>query len=271
MVTLPVAPGALKPLTVVTFCHAQGGRPIYRPWHVENMRRMMAKHLTVPHNFVVVTDHPEEYLGRGHGVHTLWASPRVEATQRHWLFNYNRLGLFDAEIGGKIGERLLCIDLDAIVRENIDDIVSDPAPFKIMALKTRVQLQGGLFLIEPGATAVNPWRAIHEDPTLIKRSHRWVGSDQAVLSELFYGSVPAWDEDDGLTINQFDWPGWRIFFRTGHRKCWDAHAVERLAYYAESDRSLDEPPPVIPRPPLSGRAPNGTNTRVRRYIVARPR
>jgi hypothetical protein len=74
-----------------------------------------------------------------------------------------------------------------------------------------------------------------------------VGSDQAVLSELFYGDVPVWDEEDGLIINRLDWPGWRIFFRTGARKCWDVHAPERAIYYAESGRDLAEPIPESPQ------------------------
>jgi hypothetical protein len=268
----------MKPLTVVTFCHA-GSRPIYRPWHCENLRTMFARHLTVSHRFAVVTDDPDAHRGRGYEVYELWPSPHVEATSRHWLFNYNRLALFDSHIGGAIGPRLLNVDLDMIVRANIDDIVSDFAPFKVLSLKTRTMLQGGLFLIEPGAAPINPWRAIHDDPMLIERSRKWVGSDQAVLSELFYhmtgndpnggNYLPTWDEEDGVVINHFEWPGWRIFFRTGTRKCWDYHAPERLAYYAESGRSLDEAPPVIPRGAQSWRTPGGVSTRVRRYTVTR--
>lgn len=259
----------MKPLTVVTFCHRQGGRPIYRPWHVVNMRAQFAKHLKVPHRFVCVTDDCAAMEAAGIEAFPLWAAPPVKATVRHWLFNYNRLALFDADVGGLIGERLLNVDLDAIIRANIDDIVMDPAPFKIMSLQSRVQLQGGLFLIEPGSQSVNPWAAIHDDPTLIERARRWVGSDQAVLSELFYGNVPTWDEEDGLIINQFDWPGWRMFWRTGARKCWDAHAPEREVYYRESGRSLDEPAPYLPHQAMSGRTPGGLSTRVRRYIVRR--
>lgn len=259
----------MKPLTVVTFCH-QGSRPIYRPWHVENLRRQFTKHLTVPHRFVCVTDDATMDIP-GVEVFPLWDSPRITATLQHWLFNYNRLALFNRDIGGRIGERLLNVDLDMIVRENIDDIVMDPAPFKIMSLKSRVQLQGGLFLIEPGSTSVDPWTAIHEDPGLLIRSRQWVGSDQAVLSELFFGSVPTWNEDDGVIINQYDWPRWRMFFRTGTRKCWSPDMPERADYLRESGRDPHDEGPYIAPPVKSYVTQAGTTTRVRRYTMSRER
>jgi hypothetical protein len=264
-----MAPSALKPLTIVTFCHV-GSRPIYRPWHVANLKRQCAKHITLPHRFVVVTDDVPAYKDTGIDAVPIWASPRdPKSTMQHWLFNYMRLGLFDPEIGGKIGERLLNLDLDMIIRENIDDIVSDPAPFKIMALQSRVQLQGGMFLVEPGSVTPNPWEVLLNDPTIIERSRKWVGSDQAVLSELFYGRVPTWNEADGVIINQLDWPRWRIFFRTGTRKCWLDGAPEREIYLRESGLNHDTAAPFIPSPPRSGRTVGGLSTRVRRYIVTR--
>lgn len=242
----------MKPLTVVVFCF-RGSRPIYFPWQVENARRMLAKHLTVPHRFVCITDDVPAMQAAGIEALPIWDAPAFDATRNHWLHNYVRLGLFDRDIGGRVGERILAIDLDMVIRSNIDDYVSNPAPFRVMAMKSRPWLQGGLFLVEPETfddlVETNPWRML-TTTDIVERSRRWVGSDQAVLSELFYdavraGAIPTYDESHDITIN--DWSdSWRVFFRTGQRKCWDRRMPEYGAYYEQSGRQPDDVPPKPP-------------------------
>jgi hypothetical protein len=215
------------------------------------MRRMIGKHLTVPHRFVCVTDDVPAMEAAGIEAFPIWAAPQFEAKQNYWLHNFVRLGLFDPEIGGKIGERLFSIDLDAIVRRNIDHLVSDPAPFRIMSMLNRTQLQGGMFLIEPGALTPNPWRMLTESDVVERsRRNKWIGSDQAVLSELFYRDVqrgrwPVFNEGHGVAINALDIPrDWAVFFRTGARKPWHTSRPEWAEYYKQSGRALGEKPPV---------------------------
>lgn len=237
-------------LAVVVFAWG-GSRPIYLPWHAENMRRMVAKHLTVPHRFIVVTD--DEAAHRAEGLETLplWRAP-ADTLERgpNWINCYVRLGLFDELIGGTIAKRILSIDLDAVIRAPIDDLVIGNEPFKAMSLKSRDWIQGGLFRVDPGRVFPNPWLALHEDAGIIDRckGRGWIGSDQSILSELFYeevkrGAIPSWNEDDGMAINEFYSP-WRVFFRTGHKKCWQEGMEERAEYLAQSDRI--EVPPDLP-------------------------
>lgn len=235
----------MKPLTIAVLCFV-GSRPIYGPWHVENMRRMCAKHITTPHRFVCITDDVPKMQAAGLDAVPLWEVPKFPIVAQHWLHNYVRLGLFDPTIGGNIGERILSIDLDAVIRRNADHLVSNPAPFRIMALRSRQQLQGGLFLIEPGALDPNPWRALL-DTDVVARSYHWIGSDQAVLSELFYqrvqaGEFPTFNEDDGITINEPN-DSWAIFFRTGQHKCWHPSRPECIDYFYHSDRLTNDLPP----------------------------
>jgi hypothetical protein len=244
-------------LAVVVFAFG-GARPIYKPWHALNMRAMMAKHLTVPHGFIVVTDNEEAHRAAGLETRPLWDAPYIRPTKAHWLFNYVRLGLFSADHGGSIARRILSIDLDAIVRGNIDDMVSHDEPFKILSFKDRQQVQGGLFVVDPGALPIDPWHEfITNTDELVARSRKWVGSDQAVLSELFYrmvydGIIPHWSEDDGVVLNDIS-GDWRVFFRTGALKCWRDEAPERAIYYAESGRDPRVAAPPEPRPdPCNG-------------------
>jgi hypothetical protein len=266
-------------LTVVTTCRI-GARPIYGPWHVLNVREMFRRHLTVPHRFVCVTDDVPAMERAGIEAVQLWPNerPDPESTRQHWLDNYCRLGLL-GDPGKQIGDRILGVDLDIVVRANINSLVETDAPVKFMCLRSRTWIQGGLILATPGALCPDPWRAYNEDDDLIRvaRAEGFCGSDQAVLSLLFYdavsnGEFEHWDESDGVSVNEIDQPDWRIFFRTGDRKCWDDGQPERELYYANCGAD-PATCPDRPRPPLSGRTPGGLVSRVPRYckLPGRPR
>lgn len=247
-----------KDLAVVVFAW-NGSRPIYHPWHAENMQRMVAKHLSLPHRFVVVTDNEDVYKAAGLETYPLWKTPEAPEMERNWIRCYARLGLFDWELGGSIADRILAIDLDAVIRAPIDDLFDGDEHLKMMCLKSRTWIQGGLIRVDPGLVDPCPWYEMHQDKTLFERSRKWIGSDQAILSELFYddvlaGTIPSWNETDGISINEFEMP-WRIFFRTGDRKCWHPGVPEAFEYLSQSGRDgvpeallprIMAPPPMVP-------------------------
>lgn len=233
---------------------------------------MLAKHLTVPHRFVCVTDDVEGMERAGVEAFPIWNLPvQVEASRRFKLNNYIRLGMFDEDIGGRIGDELLSIDLDIVVRANLDSLIPRDVAFKIMCLKSRTWLQGGLFYVRPGLVSPNPWAMLRDHPDIVERARAagYCGSDQAVLSFLFYelavqGELPYWDEDDGISVNELDQPEWRLFFRTGDLKCWHEDAPERALYFAESGA---DPATVPPEPKISKSAttPGGLFSRAASY------
>jgi hypothetical protein len=242
--------GTETDVTVVAFAWS-GARPIYTAWQAVNMQTMMRKHLRIPHRFVIVTDDVPAMEAAGLDAVPIWAVPDIPATRAHWLRNYVRLGVMDPAIGGALGSRVLSIDLDAIVRADITDLVEGPEPFRIMRLMSRQQVQGALFRVDPGRFDVNPWDMLLRDSetNIIDRSRAWVGSDQAILSELFFrkveaGELPCWTEADGMSINRLRQPGWRVFFRTGPKKCWNDGVPERDIYLYESGRA--DVPPSLP-------------------------
>lgn len=228
-------------LTVVTCCWRGSRGDLYQPWHVENLRHMLAKHLTVPHRFVCVTDLPAEDFP---GIETvpMWERPDIEpedreariGTKGHWLDNYRRLGLC-GEHGARIGSRIWWFDLDVTIRKNINDLL----PPEGTALQTldfgRGWLSAGMVYVEPPIEPC-PWRAC-SDPELVARSRRFPGSDQAVLTELYNGKVPTWGPADGVQVNRYNEHGWRVLFRTGNRKPWDRRRQEQAVYLRESGRA----------------------------------
>ncbi len=251
-------------LTFVTTAWA-GARPIYEPWHIVNVDHMLHRHVTIPFRHVVVTDQPDAHRAAGIEAVPLWPvnAPHLPAqTRRCFLNNWVRLGLFDfdlmlfaLDIG--IDDVLVSIDADIVIRRNIDHLFRDLPAFKIMSLKSRCHLQGGLFAVRPGQVEPNPWRVLHDEPDTVAAAHIHGGSDQALLTHLFYGraDVATWNEDDGLAINaQHDDLDWSLFFRTGHKKCWDTRMPEAREYYAQSGRDIEtEARPLDPMaPPLVG-------------------
>jgi len=204
---------------------------------------MVAKHLTVPHDFVCVTDQPERDDWGGIKTWPVWDRPEIEpenpenrvGTKGHWLDNYRRLGLCSHH-GARIGRRILWIDLDVVIRANIDDLI----PEEGTALKTldfgRGWLSAGMVYVEPPIDPC-PWLACFDHETVL-RSRQWPGSDQAILTTLYYGKIPTWGPADGVVVNTYHAHGWRVFFRTGNRKPWDRPRHEQAIYYAESGRGL---------------------------------
>lgn len=228
-------------LTVVTCCWRGARGDLYQPEHVENLRAMLRKHLSVPHRFVCVTDRPDAPEWGDIETYPMWERPDIEpedpkarvGTRGHWLDNYRRLGLC-GEHGQRIGSRIWWWDLDVTIRANIDDLVpAEGTPLQTLDFG-RGWLSAGMVYVEPPLDPC-PWRACF-DPEIVARSRRHVGSDQAVLTELYYGRVPTWGPDEGVYVNKYH-ADWRVLFRTGGRKPWMRHKHERAIYYRESGRA----------------------------------
>ncbi len=224
---------------------------------------MLKKHLTLEFRHTCVSDQPDAHRAEGIEAVPLWPVnvPHLpEQTRRSFLNNWLRLGLFDDLLMMEYlqwvpGDVLVSIDADIVIRRNIDHLFADMPAFKIMSLKSRCHLQGGLFAVRPGQVHPNPWRVLHDDPAAVAASTRYGGSDQALLSHLFYGlaetgALATWNEDDGIAINAQHDLDWSLFFRTGHRKCWDVTMPEAREYYAQSGRDIEtearRPDPMAP-------------------------
>ena len=237
-------------LTFLSSCWA-GARPIYEPWHIVNLDTMLHQHVTIPFRHVCVTDDVPAMQAAGIEAVPLWpvTAQLPPQTKRNYLNNYLRLGMFDRQLMQRClavasGDYLVSIDADIVIRRNVDHLFATQHPFRILSFKMRNHLQGGMIGVTPGEVDPNPWKVLHESPEIVTRAMRWGGSDQAVLSELFYervvsGEIPVWNEDDGIAINaQHERVDWSLFFRTGHRKCWDVRMPEAREYYAQSGRDI---------------------------------
>lgn len=222
-----------EPLTVATFAWA-GERPIYNGWTASNLRRMVAKHLTIPHRFVCITDQPDD-PGFDCETYPLWEGPPIP---RRSLNCFVRLKLATAEMREVFGPRVLWLDQDVVIRGNLDSLLEPDVPFRCLRFLGREFLSAGMVLVRPGEVDPDPWAACF-DTRIVAASKQYTGSDQAMLSALFLervkaGEVPTWGEHDGIALNTVQ-GNWRIMFRTGRHKPWTARAPERELYLAESE------------------------------------
>ena len=91
----------------------------YTPEHVYVLKRMVERHLTIPHKFVCITDSPEEFGGKIDTV-LLDKTTFLPGTMLAKLMLWRR------DIGSIIGERILYLDLDCVIIGSLDPIVDRP-------------------------------------------------------------------------------------------------------------------------------------------------
>lgn len=169
----------------------------YTAQHVNRLERMVAKNLSLPYEFICITDDP---TGVNCRTIPLWDKCRKLGGC------YNRLYVFSEDMKYLIGERFVCIDLDCVVTGPLDRLFSRKEDFIINAYrafrKGREQYyNGGLFLMNAGARK-QVWERWLEggidELASVRREKLLVGTDQAWISHVLGRGECMYDEDDGV-------------------------------------------------------------------------
>lgn len=213
-------------LTVVCW-KWRGWRAIYEPRHVHALKRMVEQHLHMPHRFVCITDDAD---GLECETVPLWDSP-VEHVRSGYPNCFVRLGMFSAEARDLLGGRVLSIDLDCIILNDITPLITDD-DLKIM--KGKASPYNGSLILHRTGTRTWLWEEMSADPIkslqAVRRLERkqgrlYYGSDQSWISYRAAGE-PTWSVEDG--VYQYRWLGSlpipdnaRIVFFAGNDKPWD--------------------------------------------------
>lgn len=111
----------MEALTVATYLWDDpASRAAYRYTadDVRLLKRMVDRHMTVPHGFVCVTDQPEAFAPSD-GIRTVALNRSAHVPGRI----FDKLMTFHPEAGVLIGERILALDLDCVVTGGMDPIV----------------------------------------------------------------------------------------------------------------------------------------------------
>jgi hypothetical protein len=110
------------------------------------MCNMISRNLDLPHRFLCITDDP---AGVSCETYPLWNEPNVNLPQGRPNC-YRRLKVF-GDFGKELGDRLMSIDLDAVITGNITQIVDRKEDFVIWKDVSQSTLyNGGMWCMTPG-------------------------------------------------------------------------------------------------------------------------
>jgi hypothetical protein len=222
---------------------AQLPRRNYGPRHVEILRNSMARHLTVPHHFVCITDHPEK-LPSDIETAPLDRTTYMERTR------FAKLMLFRRDIADILGgNRILYSDIDNVVVGNMDPVIDRTEPLVLYRnpnwpAKRRARFNTSMILLSGGCRPdlyenIN----LKKDPQRLRA--RSGGTDQAWISEQVDHDNPYWDRTHGVynamrigdlenSGIEFDLPDdARIVFFPGKRNPSEKETQERWPWIKE--------------------------------------
>lgn len=185
-------------LTVVTWKWGD----LFSADYVNRSYSMFQRHLRIEHRFVCVTDEPWGLDPRIGFV----PLPRPLADQRC----ARRLAMHDwdfIEDAGLAGERILQVDLDVVLVDDITPLVTNRVvggePYVFWKVGYADVFSGSFQLYDAGV--LNPmWREFAEDPARVLKvaRPRGVGSDQDVLNRYLGDRPPRfhWVDQDGFVV-----------------------------------------------------------------------
>jgi hypothetical protein len=185
---------------------APGYRSQFTPDTVNILRAMVERHLPLPHEFVCVTDQPEGIDPRVRIV-PLWNDHRTVPSP--WGGKnpscYVRLKAFAPDAKEILGARILSLDLDTVITDDLTPLVDRPEEFIIYGDTAKgTPYNGGCWLLTAGArpqvwTQFDPRRS----PALGK-ARGYVGSDQAWLGVILGPHEKKWGPADGMYSYRVD-------------------------------------------------------------------
>ena len=162
---------------------------------VEIRRDALRRHLTVPYEFVCVTDRPDQVP---EGARAVELDHKVFAPGTR----YAKLMLFRRDIASVLGERLFYLDLDAAIVRNIDGIVSREDPLVMLrnvnfGQPRRTFFDTGMLLLSAGVRPdiYEHFNAQHDQR---RREDGITTTDQWWISHCVSPANAAWPEGSGV-------------------------------------------------------------------------
>lgn len=165
---------------------------LFGPEYVQRLRSMLARHLRLDHQLYCVTDAMDEVPAGVIGVpmpteHA--ETPRCR--RRMWQFDRERVEIF--------GPRMLCVDLDMVIVDDITSLVDRAEPLVCWRIGYANVYSGAFILMNTGVLH-GAWDAYRNDPNgyPLKTGER-NASDLAMLNYYLRGeTVAQWTEADGF-------------------------------------------------------------------------
>lgn len=208
----------------------------FKAEYVNILRASVARHYPKPHRFICVTDEPQglantiEVLPQPvtfDGVKNLQGDRFPSCYRRLWNFSHAARAAF--------GDRILSIDIDAIITGDLRPVIDRPGNFIGWTDPKHLwnKVAGGIYLLQTG-TYPHVWEEF--DPAkspLIAYKNNCLGSDQGWMSYKLYPPEQTWTRRDGVYsikwLNKhtgFISPQVRVVSTPGKLKPWDKELQE---------------------------------------------
>lgn len=190
-------------ISVVTFKWKPkpGYRSNFYSGHVNVMRNMVERHYHKPHRFLCVTDDPEGLDPRIEVV-PLW-NDYASVPNPTWPDGpscYRRLKVFSEWFRQYAGDRFVCIDLDAVIVNDITPLWDRTEPFLIFKSHlAHIPVCGSMFMMDTGSQSF-VWRDFNPATSpALSHNAGCRGSDQGWMTYCYRGrNVPGWSNRDGV-------------------------------------------------------------------------
>lgn len=181
----------MTPLSVVTW---KWGAAPFQARHVNVLRAMLARHLHLPHRLYCVTDDPA-------GLDPEIFFVPMPTTYAHTPRCRRRMWQFSRDFGHVVGPRILAIDLDVVIVDDLTPILDRPEP--IVGWKVgHAGVYSGSFLLFTVGALDGAWRRFASDPDGYPQrlQPRGVASDQAMVNDWLktQPAIGTWTEADGF-------------------------------------------------------------------------
>lgn len=178
-----------EPLAIVPW--SWGGK--FGPEYVNRLRAGLERNLAIEHQVFCVTDDPT-------GIDPRVRIVPLPETHRDTPRCRRRMRIFDRDFAAQFGPRILSIDLDVVIVDDLTPVVSRTEPLVCWKVAHAGVFSGSFLLMDAGYLH-RLWQAFEADPELFPRrvSSERVPSDQAMLNAWVKGwKVPHWTESDGF-------------------------------------------------------------------------
>lgn len=240
-------------LDIVTFkWERKGYRSTFTHEHVNIMRNMIERNYPHPHRLTCITDNPDGIDNRVRCIQ-LW-DDFANTPSPHGPANpscFRRLKLWDKWAHDAIGPRILQIDLDMVLVDDVSSLWNRPESCVLWAdnLNPTSPYNGAMQLITPGEFPVwGNFKAYPDNAIASARAKGYFGSDQAQLALWLGKDMPRWTAADGAI-------SWRVHVRKtppGHAHLrYDGRCDASLPIGAKvcNFHGLDDPETVAPLVP----------------------
>lgn len=172
--------------------------------HVNTLKNMVKRNLSMEHEFVCVTDDGAG-LDPEIRVVPLWPNPVPVFGSENRPNCFHRIRAFAPDMKAILGERFVWLDLDAVITGPLDPLFETDADFKMWGgTHPTTPYNGSMVMMNAGARAqvwdkFNPRVSPHKGK---ERGH--IGSDQAWISYCLGPNEQKWSKIDGVYSYRID-------------------------------------------------------------------